>query len=258
MSVVKRRFPKSLYYSIFFNTKIMTTPKKTIYQMLKSIAFMSFLIFIMASCHKETSNSFSNESSNLTLVHASPGTTAYDVKMNGRRLNLNSFTYGNYYNYGLVPSGPAVFSITRAGTNIVAAKDSFSLISYAAYSFYITDFPSNVSLLITKDDLSAPAAGKAKLRFINLNPDSGPLNLNYIGNTTPLFANIPFKSNTAFIQLNPATGIDFTIADSTGTNILATSAKYRIDQGRIYTIIAKGAKSATDTPTTAIGVINNR
>ena len=235
----------------------MNNSKKTIQQLVKNTAFFSLVILILASCRKDNSTSVNSGTSSLTLVHASPGTIAYDVKLNGRRLNQNAFTYGNYYNYGLVPSGYAVFSITHAGTNIVAARDSFSLKRHNAYSLYIADIPSKVSLLLTKDDLSAPAPGKAKLRFINLNPDAGALNLNYLGDTTTLFPSIPFKFNTAFIQVNPATGIGFAIADSTGKNILATSAKYRIDEGRIYTVVAKGAKSVTDTGTAAIGVIIN-
>lgn len=228
------------------------------YRMLRSTAYLSLLIVIMASCHKDDHNSVNSGVSSLTLVHASPGTVAYDVKLNGRRLNIGAFTYGNYYNYGLVSAGNAEFSITNAETNNVAAKETFSLKPYGAYSLYIADIPSKVSLLLTQDDLSAPSAGKAKLRFINLNPEAGSLNLNFLGDTTTLFANIPFKSNTAFIQIAPATGIGFAIADSTGTNILATSSKYRIDQGRIYTVIAKTAKSATDTSTLAIGVIKNQ
>jgi hypothetical protein len=229
----------------------------TINRMLMSTALLSFLMVIMASCHKDDHNSVNSGTSNLELVHASPGTVAYDVKLNGRRLNPTPFTYGNYFNYGPVPSGTAIFSITR-GTNIVAARDSFSLEPKAAYSLYIADIPTQVSLLLTKDDLSAPAAGKAKLRFINLNPDAGPLNLSYLGDTATIFSNIPFKSGTDFMQVDPATGIGFSIADSTGTNILATSAKYRIDQGRIYTVVGKGAKSARDTAVAAIGVIINR
>jgi hypothetical protein len=198
-------------------------------RMLRNAALLSLLILVAASCRKEDHNSVGSGASNLALVHASPGTVAYDVKLNGRRINPGPFTYGNYYNYASVPSG-----------------------------LYITNIPAKVGLLLTEDDLSAPAPGKAKVRFINLNPDAGPLTLNYLGDTTTLFSNIPFKSNTAFIQVTSATAIGFSITDSSGKNVLATSAKYRINQGGIYTIVGKGARSATDTATAAIGVIVNR
>jgi hypothetical protein len=234
----------------------MNTFQTTISRMLRNAALLSLVVLIAASCRKEDHNSGSSGASNLALVHASPGKVAYDVKLNGRRINPGPFTYGNYYNYASVPSGSAIFTIT-SGTNIVVARDSFSLRPCDAYSLYVTNIPTKVSLLLTEDDLSAPAPGKAKVRFINLNPDAGPLNLNYLGDTTTLFSNIPFKSNTAFIQVTPATGIGFAITDSTGKNVLATSVKYRIDQGGIYTIVGKGARSATDTATAAIGVIVN-
>jgi len=236
----------------------MNTPKKTIYQVLTSATFLSLVILIMASCHKDSHDLPVVANSKVMLVHASPGTTPYDVTMNGLRLNMNALTYGNYLNYGPVSSGNAEFSLVRWGTKTLVVKDSFSLKPYAAYSLYIADTSSNVSLLLIADDLSAPARGKAKLRFINLNPDAASLNLNLLGDTTALFTNIPFKGNTAFIQVDPSTGIGFSLADSTGENILATSSKYKIDQGGIYTVIAKATKSATDTTSPAIGMINNR
>ena len=70
---------------------------------------------------------------------------------------------------------------------------------------------------------------------------------------------MPPRSHQGAQRLDiPSTGIGFSLADSTGENILATSSKYKIDQGGIYTVIAKATKSATDTATPAIGMINNR
>lgn len=232
--------------------------KKTIYQLLKRTAFFSGVMVIMASCHKDDHPSNSTGVADLTVVHASPGPVAYDVALNGRRLNASPFAYGNYYNYGLVPAGNAEFRISLSGNSLVAAKDVFSLKPSCAYSLYIADLPSRVSLLLTKDDLSFPTMGKAKLRFVNLNPDAGSLNLTILGDTTRLFAKVPFKSTTDFMQVEPSTGIGFVLTDSTGNDMLATSSKYRIDAGRIYTVVAKGAKSATDTTAPAVGLIRNR
>jgi hypothetical protein len=236
----------------------MNTFQNTIYRMLKSITCLSLTLLIMASCHKDNHNSAATPTSGIMLIHASPGTTTYDVTLNGLRLNMSPITYGNYLNCGLVQAGNARFTIFQGGKKEVVAKDTFFLKPYANYSLYIADVPSNLSLLLTRDNLSAPDMGKAKLRFVNLNPGAGALNLNPLGDTTALFTNIPFKGYTDFIQVDPATAIGFSLADSTGTNILATSSKYRIDRGGIYTVIAKAAKSATDTTTPAIGMINNR
>ncbi len=138
----------------------MNTSKKTIHQLLKNTAFLSLVILILASCRKDSNTSANSGNSSLTLVHASPGTIAYDVRLNGLRLNPNVFTYGNYYNYGLVPSGNAVFSITYARTNMVAARDSFSLKPYTTYSLYITDIPSKSQFASNKRrSLLAPASG---------------------------------------------------------------------------------------------------
>eukprot|EP01037_Dinobryon_pediforme_P000864 gene864-869_t len=146
----------------------------------------------------------------------------------------------------------------KNGSNQAAAKSVFDLKPKTAYSIYITDIPSKVNLLLTEDDLSRPATGKAKIRFINLSPDAGSLDLSILGDTTAIFTKTSFKSNTAFLQVNPSTAIGFAISDSTKTS-LATSPKYRLEQGKIYTVIAKGLKSAADTTTKlAVGMIRNK
>jgi hypothetical protein len=224
----------------------------------KEAAALSIIIFALASCQKDD-HRVTTPPAKLAIVHAAPGTTAYDLKMNSNRLNTVPLNYSNFISYGVVSSGKSDFSITPKGSNVVEARASLGLKPYSAYSLYITGVPGNTDLLLTEDDLSYPAPGKAKLRFINLSPDAGPVNLQLLADTTRLFSNVAYKSTTAFIQVAPATGTGFILTDSLNRTTLVISSKYKIQPGRIYTVIAKGLRTAKDTTTRlALGMINNR
>lgn len=232
--------------------------KNNFYKTIKFTGLLSLIVLILASCRKDNENSNTVSTSKIAFVHASPGSIVYDFKVNSGKENPQAIAYSKYIGYGLIPSGKSEFSITAIGSNQVAAKSVFDLKPHTAYSIYITDVPSKANLLLTEDDLSMPVAGKAKIRFINLSPDAGSLDLSILGDTSAIFTKTSFRSNTAFVQVNPSTAIGFSISDSTKTSV-ATSLKYRLEQGKIYTVIAKGLKSATDTTTKlAVGVIMNK
>jgi len=232
--------------------------KNNFYKSMKVTGLLSLMVLIFASCRKDNGNSTTIQHTQLTLVHVSPGNVAYNVSLNNRKLDPGSLAYSKYISYGLIPSGKSEFSIMAKGSNQVAAKSVFDLKPHNAYSVYITDIPSKVNLLLTEDDLSMPATDKAKIRFINLSPDAGSLDLSILGDTTAIFSKTSFKSNTAFVQVNPSTAIGFAISDSTKTSV-AISPKYKLEKGKIYTVIAKGLKSSGDTTTKlAVGMIMNK
>lgn len=112
------------------------------------------------------------------------------------------------------------------------------------------------SLMLFYDDLKAPAAGKAKLRFINLSPGAGTLNV--VENGKTLFNQVAYgrAANSALSgetlsawSLGPFETVDagsFNIDyfDAiTGAKI--GSASLQLDAGKIYTIFTRGLPNAT-------------
>jgi hypothetical protein len=224
----------------------------------KDILALLLIFFLFTSCQKDDHHVVAPPAK-LAIIHAAPGSTAYNLKMNSIRLNAVPLTYSNFISYSLVSSGKSDFSITPKGSNIAETRASLALKPYTDYSLYITGVPGNTDLLLTEDDLSPPVPNKAKLRFINLSPDAGPVTLQLLADTTRLFSNVAYKSSTAFIQVAPATGTGFILTDSVNNATLVISSKYKIQPGRIYTIIAKGLRAAKDTTTRlALGMINNQ
>jgi hypothetical protein len=111
---------------------------------------------------------------------------------------------------------------------------------------------------LVEDDLTAPAADKANVRFVNMSPDAGNLDLAITGQTTPLFAKTAFKGATKFVAVAPGAELNFQINENTKTDVLAKVEKIKIEKGKIYTIWAKGLKAATDSTKLALGVITNK
>lgn len=112
------------------------------------------------------------------------------------------------------------------------------------------------SLILFYDDLKAPASGKAKLRFINLSPGTGALNVVQNGKT--LFNQVAYgrAANSALSgealsawSLGPFETVDagpFNIdyLDSV-TAAKIGAASLQLEAGKIYTVFTRGLTNAT-------------
>jgi hypothetical protein len=194
----------------------------------------------------------------LAIVHAAPGSPALDFKINGTKANGTNLTFGTFLSYGAIVSKTYEMGVTKKDSTRVLTKSDLELKNNKAYTVFVTGVPATPSLVLIEDDLSAPATDKAKLRFVNLSPDGGNLNLGVTGQATPLFTNTAFKAATAFSSVDPAAALTLEIKENTKPEVLATLANVKIEKGKIYTIWAKGLKAATDSTKLALKVITNK
>lgn len=113
------------------------------------------------------------------------------------------------------------------------------------------------SLILFYDDLKAPDAQKAKLRFVNLSPETGTINV--FNGKTALFSNIAYgraaNSSLAgetlsawslgpFQNVNP--GIyDLNFTNATSGNTTGRSTSVTLEAGKIYTVFTNGLLSGS-------------
>jgi hypothetical protein len=112
------------------------------------------------------------------------------------------------------------------------------------------------SLILFYDDLKAPASGKAKLRFINLSPGAGTLDV--VQNGRKLFNRVAYgrAANSALSgealsawSLGPFETVDagpFNVEyldAATGTKV--GTASLQLEAGKIYTVFTRGLPNAT-------------
>ena len=183
--------------------------------------------------------------SGVSLIQASPTTEKLDVYISNTRASKDDFSFGEKTDYLNVYSGSRTFTLTKKNSATPLTSAPFTLEATKGYSLFVIDKLENVKFLLLTDDLILPESGKAKVRFVNLSPDGGTLNLAIAGKTTDLATNKAFKDYSSFELVDAAEKVTFNIKNGAGL-VEATLPDVKIESGKIYTIWTKGLKSAID------------
>ncbi len=228
-------------------------------------AFISVTI-ILTAC-KKSDNSTPQQDARVIMVNASPGdSAAYDFYFNDAKLNPTPINYPS--NSGYVALKPGNYTVKVAAFNTINALASGSYgissgKSYSAFS-YDTLLTGKIKLFAVEDDLTAPAAGKAKVRFFHLSPVNLPVDI--VANDSVVFANRSYADNVtnsakgAFISVNAGV---YTVrvrlaGSSPAVSSLITIPNISFADGVIYTIFAKGKVNGTGVNTLGAEVIINK
>ncbi|TCC93720.1 DUF4397 domain-containing protein [Pedobacter frigiditerrae] len=184
--------------------------------------------------------------SGISIIHASPTTEKLDVFINNTKISVNDFSFGTKMDYLNAYSGKRKFDVAKTGTTTSLKSQEFTLEPQEGYSLFVIDKLENINLLFLKDDFTQPAAGKARIRFVNLSPDAEALNLAIAGSATDLFTNKAFKEYSTFESIDAAEKVTFNIKNkTTGANEVVL-ADVKIEAGKVYTLYAKGLKATAD------------
>jgi len=206
----------------------------------------SVLSLGLVSCSKLDNNYEPVQVSGLNIIQASPTTELLDVYVDNTRANGSTdFEFGNKIGYLSAFSGNRTFNVTKKN-NLTSLKNlQYSLKPNLGYSLFVANTLANIELIMLDDDLTKPAAGKAKIRFVNLSPDGGALSLNVNGAATDLATNKAFKEFSAFETVDIGENVTINVKNGTGNAVEATLTAVKLEDGKIYTVYAKGLKANT-------------
>ena len=210
----------------------------------------------LSACLKDDNSP--QQVSGLAVIHASPGTQPLDFIVDNTKANSNLFSYQTKINYLNIVPGSRLLSVVKKDSTNFLVSQRFDLSSGKTYSIFVIDTLSKKKLLLIEDDLTAPDAGKAKIRFIHLSPDVLALDLSINGNETDLFTNKLFKEYTTFAMIDTGASITFNIKDNATKVVTATVPNVKIEKGKIYTIWANGLKSKTDSTKFGANIYTNK
>jgi hypothetical protein len=214
-------------------------------RMLKALIPILFLTILLNACKKKDENPTDNNTPpKLAITHASPGAPEISLYADGTKLG-SSISYLAFADYITSIAGKKELSLTLKDQSNQLAKTTFEFKQSTNYGLFIVDVPGKTSLLITEDDLTNPATGKAKIRFINLSPDAGNLDFNVKGKQA-LFSNMAFKSTTKFEQMDAANEVVFELRETGKPELLFTSPILKMEAGKIYTVFARGLRSSNE------------
>lgn len=201
------------------------------------VCFAALLLF-MASCLDDDDPQ--NEPvpvAYVSIYHASPNAPELDVIVDDRQVNRLDFTdYTGYLNFY---TGARHFKINPFNASNSLIDTTITLADGAFYSVFIVNDLPNVEALTVRDSANAPSDGKAKLRFINLSPDAGSLEIASDGEGSSLFGPREFKQPSHFVEVD-ATSSSFVLSPAGSSDELVTVSGIELRPGRFYTIIARG------------------
>ncbi|RYY31392.1 MAG: DUF4397 domain-containing protein [Chitinophagaceae bacterium] len=182
------------------------------------------------------------------VVHSTPGAPAVELYLDDVKATTSPVQFGSYSNYSSIASKQYNVKIAAVNTINPISETTVNLDGGNNYSIFSYDTLLNgkAKVFAIRDDLSAPPAGKAKVRFFHLVPGANVPNVDIAANNTVLFPNRSFADNVSdggkanFITVDAGTyTVTARLAGSTTIDILNVPGVV-IEAGKIYTIIAKG------------------
>jgi hypothetical protein len=173
----------------------------------------------------------------VNVVHASPDAPPVDLLVDNAVAG-SGLAFPNNTGYLNAAAGTRNVKVRATGTSLVVIDANLALTAGASYTVFAVDSLSKISALVLPDDLTAPAAGKAHVRFVHLSPNAPPVDVAVAGGAV-VFGNRAFKEFTAFTPLDAGTyNLEVRLA-GTGTVVLPLPG-IALTAGKIYTVFARG------------------
>ncbi|MFN8294745.1 MAG: DUF4397 domain-containing protein [Chitinophagales bacterium] len=215
---------------------------------------LAALTFALVSCKEETTTT--PDTAKVNVVHASPDAPGVDLLVDGTKVNTSALSFPDNTGYLTVNAGARNFKVNVSGTSTTVINVTPTLTKNANYTVFAVDSVSKISPLLLTDDLTAPASGKAHVRFVHLSPNAPAVDVAVASSGAVVFANKSFKEYTAFTPLDAGSyNLDVRVAGtSTVALVLPTIT---LQAGKIYTVFAKGFLGGVGAQALDAGIIVN-
>jgi len=188
------------------------------------------------------------------VVHASPDAPAVDLLVDNALVRSN-LAFAASTGYLPVNEGTRNVKINVTGTSTTVIDAGLPVSADGAYTVFAVDSVANISAVVLTDDLTAPAAGNAHVRFVHLSPNAPAVDVGVTGGGV-VFANRSFKQSTPFSPLPAGTyNLEVRLA-GTGTVVLPLPG-VTLEAGKIYTVFAKGFVGGVGSQALGAGILVN-
>lgn len=194
----------------------------------------------------------------LRVVHASANAPAVDVLANnGATPAVSNLAFPAATNYLSLPAATYNFKVVPTGaTTPVVFNADVPLANGTEYTLLALGALANIEPLLLTDN-NRRVATEAKVRLVHASTLAANVDIYVvaagasIANTSPAFANVPFKAQTGYVSL--AEGNYDVIITPTGTKTEAIKATLSFAKGMVYTAVARDGVGLS-TPLGVIGL----
>jgi len=208
----------------------------------------------LAGCGDDSNPTAPAAKARVMAIHASPDAPAVDLIVDGAVAGTG-LAFPNNTPYLEVPAGTRNVKVNVGGTTTTVINANVAVSSGASYSVFANGPVSSIGALVIADDLTAPAAGKAHVRFVHLSPDAPAVDVAVTGGPV-LFANKSFQQYSAFTPVDAGTyDLEVRLA-GTGTVALPLPG-ITLQAGKIYTVFARGFASGSGAQALGAQIIVN-
>lgn len=214
----------------------------------KNIASCILGLLMITSCDRVVENRITDSGNStghgrIMFVHASPDAPALDLFVDNNALSEN-VGFLSHSTYMDVSDGYRNLKIRTANAGELKVNVDFSLRNEVSYSLFAANSVNSLEAVIVTDDLETPPAGKCRVRFVHLSPNSPTINVATSAGSS-IVTGVPFEAVTPFVVLD-AQSYDLRVRDAaTNTNTLLSLNGMVMTGGKIYTVILKGLSGVT-------------
>jgi Domain of unknown function (DUF4397) len=208
------------------------------------------------ACHKSSSSPATT--ANVMFVNGCTGAGLTQVTANSASIpGASALGFLNYSPYQSINEGAVsmAWSINTSGLITPLISQSVSLTAASYYSVYVGGIFTKPAFIFATDDMTAPASGFAKVRFVNLSGDT--LNESCFIGTPSIATNVGYGTITPFFQVAAQTGVTVLFLDPANPTKLASLPNQTFAAGKIYTIMLTGISVGTGSTALGLKIINN-
>lgn len=205
-----------------------------------TFATLALVLTLVATAFAQTGKA------RVRVVHASPDAPAVDVLVNDGVAFANAPFKGitgyasldtGTYNVKVVPTGAKEPVVIQADLAL-EAKD---------YTVVAVGTLDKIEPLVLVDNNSAPAAGKAHVRFVHASPDAPAVDIAVKGGPV-LFSNVAFKQVGDYLPVDAGT-YDLEVRLAGTTTVALDVPGLALQPGTVYTVFAMGLAGGEPTLT---------
>lgn len=223
---------------------------------LRVAALALIALVSVAGCGKDSSSNplTPTPQARVMAVHASPDAPAVDLLVDGTVVG-SGLAFPSNTGYLTVNAGTRNVKVNVAGSSTTVINADLPLTGGGTYSVFAKGPVASIGALVVADDLTAPATGKAHVRFVHLSPDAPAVDVAVTGGPV-LFADQAFSEYTAFTPVDAGT-YDLEVRPAgSGTVVLALPG-ITLQAGKIYTVFARGFVSGSGAQALGAQIIVN-
>jgi hypothetical protein len=194
-------------------------------------------------------------SADAMVVHASPDAPGVDLLVDDTMAGTN-LEFPNNTGYLAVTAGTRNIKVNVTGTSTTVIEADLDFSKDMNYSIFAVDSVATLGALVLEDDLTVPTSGSAHVRFIHLSPNAPAVDITTTTGAI-VFGNKSFKEFTDFTPL-AAGSYDLQVRVQGTDTVVLELPGIALEDGKIYTVFAKGFVGGADAQALGAEIIVNK